>query len=429
MITDSNAHFTPQEEKELGISVVPMPFTIGDKTFYEGVTLSREEFYAQMESGANIVTSQPSPSAVMDIWDKALETHDEVVYIPMSSGLSGSCQSARMLADDYDGKVQVVNNQRISVTQKRSVQDALEMAQRGMSAAQIRQELEHVKYESSIYIMLDTLYYLKKGGRITPAAAAVGTLMRIKPVLQIKGERLDAFSKARTLAQGKSTMINAIHHDIDNLFGGIDAGSRNDADQTEQDQHAESVKKLLADILHAPRVFQGFPHRLLHLNFPTRCLDLFLRGFSYFVHGNGELFGQLAAAQDFHAIQGLFDQTGVHQGFRSHGGAVFEALQGADVDSGVFLAVDVGEAALGQTAGQRHLAAFKSRALAAAGAGFGAFVALTGRFAESGAYASAEALRGSRRADGRLQLMQFHWRALPYSSISSTFTMCLTAKI
>ena len=206
VITDSNAHFTPQEEKELGISVVPMPFTIGDKTFYEGVTLSREEFYAQMESGANIVTSQPSPSAVMDIWDKALETHDEVVYIPMSSGLSGSCQSARMLADDYDGKVQVVNNQRISVTQKRSVQDALEMAQRGMSAAQIRQELEHVKYESSIYIMLDTLYYLKKGGRITPAAAAVGTLLRIKPVLQIR----------------KNIMINAMKHDIETLYGGLD---------------------------------------------------------------------------------------------------------------------------------------------------------------------------------------------------------------
>jgi DegV family protein with EDD domain len=224
VITDSNAHFTPQEEKELGISVVPMPFTIGDKTYYEGVTLSREEFYEKMASGASIATSQPSPSDVMEIWDKALETHDEVVYIPMSSGLSGSCQSARMLADDYDGKVQVVNNQRISVTQKRSVQDALEMAERGMSAAQIRQKLEEVKYESSIYIMLDTLHYLKKGGRITPAAAAVGTLLRIKPVLQIKGERLDAFSKARTINQGKNIMINAMKHDIETMYGGLDKG-------------------------------------------------------------------------------------------------------------------------------------------------------------------------------------------------------------
>ena len=222
VITDSNAHITPQEAEKFGISVVPMPFTIGDETFYEGINLSREEFYEKMESGANIVTSQPSPSDVMSIWDEALKTHDEVVYIPMSSGLSGSCQSARMLADDYDGKVQVVNNQRISVTQKRSVLDALEMAEAGMNAAQIREELEHVKYESSIYIMLDTLYYLKKGGRITPAAAAVGTLLRIKPVLQIKGERLDAFSKARTMNQGKNIMINAMKHDIETLYGGTD---------------------------------------------------------------------------------------------------------------------------------------------------------------------------------------------------------------
>ena len=204
VITDSNAHITAAEAGELGIGVVPMPFMIGEETFYEGITLSREEFYSQMEGGANIVTSQPSPSDVTNIWDKALLTHDEIVYIPMSSGLSGSCQSARMLADDYDGKVQVVNNQRISVTQKRSVLDALDLAKKGMTAAEIREELERVKYESSIYIMLDTLKYLKKGGRITPAAAAIGSLLRIKPVLQIKGERLDAFSKARTLAQGKN---------------------------------------------------------------------------------------------------------------------------------------------------------------------------------------------------------------------------------
>lgn len=222
VITDSNAGFTRQEAEKLGIFVVPMPFMIGDETFFEGITLSREQFYEKMASGANIVTSQPSPSDVMSIWDKALEEYDEVVHIPMSSGLSGSCQSARMLADDYDGKVEVVNNQRISVTQKRSVLDALEMAEAGMSAAQIREELEHVKYESSIYIMLDTLHYLKKGGRVTPAAAAVGTLLRIKPVLQIKGERLDAFSKARTIAQGRNIMINAMKHDIEILYGGLD---------------------------------------------------------------------------------------------------------------------------------------------------------------------------------------------------------------
>lgn len=225
VITDSNAHITAAEAGELGIGVVPMPFMIGEETFYEGITLSREEFYSQMESGANIVTSQPSPSDVTNIWDKALLTHDEIVYIPMSSGLSGSCQSARMLADDYDGKVQVVNNQRISVTQKRSVLDALDLAKKGMTAAEIREELERVKYESSIYIMLDTLKYLKKGGRITPAAAAIGSLLRIKPVLQIKGERLDAFSKARTLAQGKNIMISAMKHDIETLFGGMEGGN------------------------------------------------------------------------------------------------------------------------------------------------------------------------------------------------------------
>lgn len=222
VITDSNAHVTPQEAQALGIGVVPMPFMIGEETYYEGITLTREAFYEKMAGGANIVTSQPSPSDVMKMWDDALKTHDEVVYIPMSSGLSGSCQSARMLADDYDGKVQVVNNQRISVTQKRSVLDAIEMAKMGMNAREIREELEHVRYESSIYIMLDTLYYLKKGGRITPAAAAVGSLLRIKPVLQIKGERLDAFSKARTINQGKNIMINAMKHDIDTLYGGTD---------------------------------------------------------------------------------------------------------------------------------------------------------------------------------------------------------------
>ena len=222
VITDSNAHFLPQEAKELGISIVPMPFTIDNETFYENITLTRDEFYQRMESGASIATSQPSPSDVMSAWDKALETNDEVVYIPMSSGLSGSCQTAIMLADDYDGKVEVVNNQRISVTMKASVEDAIAMAEKGMDAAAIRERLEAVRFDSSIYIMLDTLEYLKRGGRITPAAAAIGTLLRLKPVLQIKGERLDAFSKARALNQGKMTMINAMKKDISELYGGVE---------------------------------------------------------------------------------------------------------------------------------------------------------------------------------------------------------------
>ncbi|MDO4408400.1 MAG: DegV family protein [Eubacteriales bacterium] len=223
VMTDSNSGITQDMAKDMGINVVPMPFTIDGTTYYEDVNLTREEFFQMMADGKDIQTSQPSPGDLMSLWDKSLEKYDQIIYIPMSSGLSSSCQNARMIANDYNGKVVVVNNQRISVTQKRSVQDAIELAKNGYDAVRIRDILVRDKFEASIYIMLDTLKYLKKGGRITPAAAAVGTLMRIKPVLQIKGERLDAFSKARTLAQGKSTMINAIHHDIDNLFGGIDA--------------------------------------------------------------------------------------------------------------------------------------------------------------------------------------------------------------
>ena len=225
VMTDSNSGITQDMAKDMGINVVPMPFTIDGTTYYEDVNLTREEFFQMMADGKDIQTSQPSPGDLMSLWDKSLEKYDQIVYIPMSSGLSSSCQNARMIANDYNGNVVVVNNQRISVTQKRSVQDAIELAKNGYDAVRIRDILVRDKFEASIYIMLDTLKYLKKGGRITPAAAAVGTLMRIKPVLQIKGERLDAFSKARTLAQGKSTMINAIHHDIDNLFGGIDAGN------------------------------------------------------------------------------------------------------------------------------------------------------------------------------------------------------------
>ena len=225
VMTDSNSGITQDMAKDMGINVVPMPFTIDGTTYYEDVNLTREEFFQMMADGKDIQTSQPSPGDLMSLWDKSLEKYDQIVYIPMSSGLSSSCQNARMIANDYNGKVVVVNNQRISVTQKRSVQDAIELAKNGYDAVRIRDILVRDKFEASIYIMLDTLKYLKKGGRITPAAAAVGTLMRIKPVLQSKGERLDAFSKARTLAQGKSTMINAIHHDIDNLFGGIDAGN------------------------------------------------------------------------------------------------------------------------------------------------------------------------------------------------------------
>ena len=210
VITDSNSGITQAQAKELGIRVLPMPFMINEETFFEDITLTQEEFYEKLESGADVVTSQPSPETVMELWREVLEEYDEIVHIPMSSGLSGSCQSAVMLSQDFEGKVQVVNNQRISVTQRQSVLDALFLAEEGMNAGEIKAFLEKDKFNSSIYIMLDTLYYLKKGGRITPAAAAIGTILRLKPVLQIQGDKLDAFAKARTSNQGKTIMTGAI---------------------------------------------------------------------------------------------------------------------------------------------------------------------------------------------------------------------------
>lgn len=221
IVTDSNSGITQVQGKELGIYVLPMPFMIGSETYFEDINLTQDQFYEKLKSGADISTSQPSPEAVMKLWDTLLTQYDEIVHIPMSSGLSGSCQSAMVLAQDYDGKVQVVNNQRISVTQRQSCLDAKLLAENGRSAKEIKDFLEADKFNSSIYIMLDTLYYLKKGGRITPAAAAIGTLLRLKPVLQIQGEKLDAFAKARTSSQGKSMMINAIKNDIVNRFGGF----------------------------------------------------------------------------------------------------------------------------------------------------------------------------------------------------------------
>lgn len=222
VMTDSNSGITQNEAKELGITVLPMPFLIGEKTYYEDITLTQEEFYQKLSEGIDVSTSQPSPEDVITAWDQALESAESIVHIPMSSGLSGSCQTALMLAQDYDGRVQVVNNQRISVTQKQSVRDALQLASEGRTAEEIKNKLEEVKMESSIYIMLDTLKYLKKGGRITPAAAALGSALRLKPVLQIQGEKLDAYAIAKTSKKGISKMLAAMEEDIEQRFGGID---------------------------------------------------------------------------------------------------------------------------------------------------------------------------------------------------------------
>ena len=249
IVTDSNSGITQGQAAGLGISVLPMPFMIDGETYYEEITLSQKEFYEKLAAGADISTSQPSPESVLSMWDELLKNHDEVVHIPMSSGLSGSCQTAMMLADDYEGKVHVVNNQRISVTQRQSVLDAIALADAGKSGGEIKDVLEADKFNSSIYIMIDTLYYLKKGGRITPAAAALGTLLKLKPVLQIQGDKLDAFAKARTVTQAKSIMINALKHDIENRFGGIspDNPIYLHVVHSENDEAAEQLKHELAE--------------------------------------------------------------------------------------------------------------------------------------------------------------------------------------
>ena len=238
VVTDSNSGITQAKGKELGVYVLPMPFYINDELFFEDITLTQEEFYKRLEEDADIKTSQPAPGDVMELWDKVLEEYDEIVYIPMSSGLSSSCENAMMLAQEYDGKVQVVNNQRISVTQYRSVMEAKKMVANGKSASEIKEILEATKFDSDIYITLDTLKYLKKGGRLTPAAAAIGTVLNLKPVLRIKGEKLDAFAKTRGWKASKKKMLATCQELLDTEFKGsevyIDAAFSGNRDEAEE---------------------------------------------------------------------------------------------------------------------------------------------------------------------------------------------------
>lgn len=227
IMTDSNSGITQTQAKEMGVVVLPMPFYINEEMFYEDIDLSQEQFYEKLQAGGDIKTSMPLVGDVTDKWDELLKEYDEVVYIPMSSGLSSSCETAYMLSQDYDGKVEVVNNQRISVTMRQSVIDAKNLAEAGKSAKEIKDILEATKFDSSIYIMVDTLTYLKKGGRITPAAAALGTLLKLKPVLQIQGEKLDAFAKARTVKQAKNIMIEAMKSDFEKRFDSADGRNIN----------------------------------------------------------------------------------------------------------------------------------------------------------------------------------------------------------
>lgn len=224
IVTDSNSGITQAQAKEMGIHVIPMPFYIDEIEYYEDINLTREEFYEKLTGNCNIHTSQPSPEAVIELWEEILKDYSEIIHIPMSSGLSSSYQTARMLSEDYDGRVEVVNNQRISVTMRQSVLDAIKLSDQGFYAKEIRRKLEDDKYNSSIYISLETLEYLKRGGRLTPAVAMIGQLLKIKPVLQIQGEKLDAFQKVRTMSQAKTVMLNQIEKDIVTRFKGTKTG-------------------------------------------------------------------------------------------------------------------------------------------------------------------------------------------------------------
>ena len=247
IVTDSNSGITQEKAKKLGIRVLPMPFYIDGELFYEDITLTQEEFYQRLAEDADISTSQPSPAEVTGLWDEVLQDNDKIIYIPMSSGLSSSCETAMGLARDYEGKVYVVDNQRISITQQQSVWDAIEMRDKGMSAEEIVDVLMWEKLEASIYITVDTLKYLKKGGRVTPAAAAIGTVLNLKPVLTIQGEKLDAFAKVRGIKAAKKTMLDAMEKDIKERFAGKEVhleGAYTCSDEMAQEWKQEIAERL-----------------------------------------------------------------------------------------------------------------------------------------------------------------------------------------
>ncbi|MCI8638868.1 MAG: DegV family protein [Coprococcus sp.] len=223
IVTDTNSGITKEEAKEEGIYLLPMPVIIDEEVCFEGANLSQERFYECLTGGKDVTTSQPAPADVMDLWDHVLEDgYDELVHIPMSSGLSNSWETAAGLSRDYDGKVMVVDNHRISVTLRESVLEAKRLADSGMTAEKIKEELEAASYDASIYIVVDTLEYLKKGGRITPAVAALGSVLNIKPVLTIQGGRLDTFAKVRGMKKAKTTAIEALRHDIETRFPDVE---------------------------------------------------------------------------------------------------------------------------------------------------------------------------------------------------------------
>lgn len=223
IVTDSNSGITQALSAELGIYTIPMPFLINGEQFHEDINLTQEQFYEKLKDDkAQISTSQPSAYDVGELWKKLLNDYDDIVCIPMSSGLSETCHTLTHLAEtEFAGKVYVVDNRRISITQKSSVLDAIELSKQGKSAKEIAETLTETAMQASIYIMVDTLKYLKKGGRLTPAVAMIGTLLKIKPVLQIQGAKLDQFAKPRNFVKAKQIMLDAIKSDLGNRFADL----------------------------------------------------------------------------------------------------------------------------------------------------------------------------------------------------------------
>ena len=263
IVTDSNSGITQAQGKELGIHVIPMPFYINEELFFEDITLTQEQFYEKLAEDADISTSQPSPADVLELWEGLLKDHDEIIHIPMSSSLSSSCETAMMLSKEFDGKVHVIDNQRISITMRQSVLDAIEMAEMGMNASEIEAALMKEKLEASIYITVDTLKYLKKGGRVTPAAAALGTVLNLKPVLQIQGGKLDSYAKVRGMKAAKKSMIEAMKNDLEGRFAGKQMHLQ--IAHTCSDDVAQKWKEELEE------VFPGFDIHVAKLSLSVSC--------------------------------------------------------------------------------------------------------------------------------------------------------------
>ena len=254
IVTDTNSGISPEEAKKMGCFVVPMPFIIDGETFFEGVNLTIDKFYEIQSSGKKITTSQPNINEIVALWEDLLKTYDEIVHIPMSSGLSQSCETAKNFAEQFDGKVQVVDNRRVSITMKASVVDALNMAKDGKTAKQIKQYLEETASQSSIYLVVDTLKYLKQGGRITPAAAAIGTVLNIKPVLQIQGGKLDQYAKVLNIKSAKNKMLDAMKKDLEGRFKSLVDGGKirlsvaHTRNRENAEAFAEEVKKAFPNV-------------------------------------------------------------------------------------------------------------------------------------------------------------------------------------